>query len=220
MADGRRDHGRHVVRTIYPAHLERESKHARRIRRDANPPVFHASDQPIYRRARDDRTYFRVVRRGADPGRARPHGSQLRCVAREPWNRVEGAVSMDSSSHIFWMAHTFDWLCDVLCERPQHYADRGDASLYGLANRSGRSTFERGSRVPPLYGPGPVPFVARRGLSEVFCCRAPAGSAYSCDERASVRPPRVPIRYIPPASGVERIIAKASPPITAIANGC
>src|ERR1035437_6885738 len=174
MADGRRDHGRHVVRAICPAHLERKSAHARRIRRHANPPLFDAPDKPIYRRARDERAYFRVVRHRAEPGRAGLYGSQLRCVTGEPWNRVEGAVSMGSSSNIFRMADTFDWLCDVLSERPQHYTDRDDASLYGLANRSGRSTFECGSRVPSLHGSGPVSFVARGGLSEVWS-RAPAG---------------------------------------------
>src|SRR5208282_771933 len=40
------------------------------------------------------------------PGRARLYGSELRCVAGEPWNRVEGAVSMGSSSNIFRMADT------------------------------------------------------------------------------------------------------------------
>src|SRR5208282_2168365 len=112
----------------------------------------------------------------------RLYGSELRCVAGEPWNRVEGAVSMGSSSHIFRMADTFDWLCDVLSERPQHYADRDDASLYGLANRSGRRTFERGSRVPALHESGAVPFVARGGVSEV---RNGAQAGLVCDADTS-----------------------------------
>src|SRR5208283_2070703 len=124
---------------------------ARRIRGHAGAPMVHAPDNPIYRRACYGGTYFRVARHRAEPGRARLYGSQLRRVAGEPWNRVEWAVSMGSSSHLFRMADTFDWLCDVLPERAQYHTDRGDASLDGLANRSGRSTFECGPRVPPLH---------------------------------------------------------------------
>ncbi len=67
---------------------------------------------------------LRVVRRDADPDRASLHGPQLRYIARESWNRIEGPIPMGSSSDIFRMAGAFDRLRDVLRESPQHDPDR------------------------------------------------------------------------------------------------
>ncbi len=45
----------------------------------------------------------------------------------------------------FRLADTFDRLRDVLCERAQYNTDRCDAPFHGLANQSGRTTFDRRS---------------------------------------------------------------------------
>jgi hypothetical protein len=129
-------------------------------------PCFMRPHNFIHGRAGDDRAGPRVVRRGADAGLARLHGSQLRDIAGEPRYRLERAVSIRSSPRVLRLADTFDWLCDVLCERPQRHLDRRNTSLHGLANRTGRGAFECGSRVSPLHGACPVPVVARGGLIE------------------------------------------------------
>src|SRR5580658_8922509 len=142
MAGRRCGHGGHVIRAIRSAQRDGESEDDSRIRRHADPPVPHASDRNGRRPARDGWTHLRVVWGGADPGRAGLYGAQLRHFTGESRHRVEGTVSMGSASDIFWMADTFDWLRDVICERTQRRSDRDDASLYGLANRSGRNTIE------------------------------------------------------------------------------
>ncbi len=127
VAGGRRGYGSHVLRALCPAQRDRKSAHARRLRRDAIHPMLYAADQPVHRRAFDGRPALRVVRRDADAGRARIHGPQLRHIARESGNCVEGAISMGSAPCIFRMAGAFDWLRDVFCEPAQYYSDRDDS---------------------------------------------------------------------------------------------